>query len=64
MENVTFAKVMGMSVTDDGIPDYGYVKLVGVRLQKDTLARLLQTTPDTIVMLSADEYIREAGCDE
>ncbi|MEA5143823.1 MAG: hypothetical protein VB023_09650 [Oscillibacter sp.] len=50
MENVTFAKVMGMSVTDDGIPDYGYVKLEGVRLQRDTLARLLGTTPDTIVI--------------
>lgn len=66
-ELVTYAKVMGLARTtgddrffdDDGLPAFGYVKLEGVKLQKDTLARLLHTTPDTIVMLTKEEYEAE-----
>ena len=62
MENTTpttYAKVMGLAVTDEGLPAFGYVKLEGVKLQKETLAQLLHTTADTVVMLTAEEYAAE-----
>lgn len=41
-----------------------YVKLDGVKLQKDTLARLFNTTPDTVVILTEEEYQKESGENE
>ena len=56
MENVTYAKVMGLARDENGLPAFGYVKLEGLKLQKDSVARLLNTTSDTVVMLTAEEY--------
>lgn len=53
MENVTYAKVMGLARDENGLPAFGYVKLEGLKLQKDSVARLLNTTSDTVVMLTA-----------
>ena len=64
MEKTTYAKIMGLARTDDGFPEFGYVKLDGVQLQKDTVARLFNTTPDTVVMLTEDEYMKESGGNE
>lgn len=64
MEKTTYAKIMGMARTDDGLPAFGYVKLDGVALQKDTLARLMNTTPDTVVMLTREEYMEETSENE
>ena len=44
MENVTYAKVMGLARDENGLPAFGYVKLEGLKLQKDSVARLLNTT--------------------
>lgn len=59
MENVTYAKIMGLARDENNLPAFGYMKLEGVKLQKDTVARLLNTTPDTVVMLTAEEYQAE-----
>ena len=56
MENVTYAKIMGLARDEEGRPAFGYMKLEGVKLQKDTVAQLMHTTPDTVVMLTAEEY--------
>ena len=44
MENVTYAKIMGLARDENSLPAFGYMKLEGVKLQKDTVARLLNTT--------------------
>lgn len=59
MENTTYAKIMGLARDENNLPAFDYVKLEGVKLQKDTVARLLNTTPDTVVMLTAEEYQAE-----
>lgn len=59
MENATYAKIMGLARDENNLPAFGYMKLEGVKLQKDTVARLLNTTPDTVVMLTAEEYRAE-----
>lgn len=64
MEMKTYAKIMGLARTDSGFPAFGYVKLDGVKLQKDTTARLFSTTPDTVVMLTEEEYRKESGENE
>lgn len=64
MENVTYAKVMGLAQDENGLPAFGYVKLEGLKLQKDSVARLLNTTPDTVVMLTAEEYRAETEEDD
>ena len=64
MENVTYAKIMGLARDEDGRPAFGYMKLEGVKLQKDTVAKLMHTTPDTVVMLTAEEYYREMDADQ
>ena len=64
MENVTYAKIMGLAVDDDRRPAFGYVKLEGVKLQKETVAQLMHTTPDTVVMLTEKEYNAEMGDDD
>ena len=63
-EKKTYSKIMGLAQTDEGFPAFGYVKLDGVQLQKDTVARLFNTTPDTVVMLTEDEYMKESGENE
>jgi hypothetical protein len=64
MENVTYAKVMGLARDENGLPAFGYVKLEGLKLQKDSVARLLNTTSDTVVMLTAEEYRAETEEDD
>ena len=64
MENVTYAKVMGLARDENGLPAFGYVKLEGLKLQKDSVARLLNTTSDTVVMLTAEEYRAETEDDD
>lgn len=64
MESVTYAKIMGLARDENNLPAFGYIKLEGVKLQKDTLAQLLNTTPDTVVMLTAEEYRAEVGDNE
>lgn len=59
MENVTYAKIMGLARDENNLPAFGYVKLEGVKLQKETLAIMMHTTPDTVVMLTAEEYQAE-----
>lgn len=61
MENVTYAKIMGLAIDEDGRPAFGYIKIGGVKLQKETVARLLNTTPDTVVLISEEEYNAEMG---
>ena len=61
MENVTYAKIMGLARDENNLPAFGYMKLEGVKLQKETLAIMMHTTPDTVVMLTAEEYQAETG---
>lgn len=64
MEKVTYAKIMGLAADEDGRPAFGYMKLEGVKLQKGTVARLWNTTPDAVVMLTEEEYTAEMGEDD
>lgn len=61
MEKVTYAKIMGLARDENNLPAFGYVKLEGVKLQKDTLAVMMHATPDAVVMLTAEEYAAETG---
>lgn len=64
MKDVTYAKIMGLANDEDGRPAFGYIKVEGVKLQKETVARLLNTTPDTVVMITKEEYRAEMGDDD
>lgn len=55
---------MGLARDENGLPAFGYVKLEGLKLQKDSVARLLNTTSDTVVMLTAEEYRAETEEDD
>lgn len=64
MENATYAKIMGLAVDEMGGPAYRYVEFIGTKLHKNTLAQLMHTTPDTVVMLTEEEYQAEATRNE
>ncbi len=57
-ENCTCCKVWGLAITEDGNPDWGYVKLEGAALSKDAMCRLLAADPDDLVMIAREEYDR------
>lgn len=59
MEKVTYAKIMGLARDENNLPTFGYMKMEGVQLRKETLATLMHTTPDAVVMLTAEEYQAE-----
>lgn len=59
MEKATYAKIMGLARDENNLPAFGYVKMAGVQLRKETLATLMHTTPDAVVMLTAEEYQAE-----
>lgn len=64
MKDVTYAKVMGLAVDEDGSPAFGYLKIEGMRLQKEAVAKLMHATPDEVVMLTEEEYDDAAGDDD
>lgn len=59
MEKGTYAKIMGLSIDEDGNPDYGYFGCESRQLTKEELMDIFGATPDEVVMLTKEEYENE-----
>lgn len=61
MEKATYAKIMGLSIDENGNPDFGYFACEGQQLTKEMLMDIFSAAPNEVVMLTKEEYENETA---
>jgi len=61
MEKATYAKIMGLSLDENGNPDFGYFASEGQQLTKEMLMDIFSAAPNEVVMLTKEEYENETA---